>query len=424
MAARNSVPASGNSTGSLPATVAFAASIPKEQFVPIRTTELVELLCARPGMSAASREAFQNLARLLGATFHFEFHHELSGLKTAYAPFDPDRDTVAVLAAGDEQRESELNALFERFAWLLQRANFRQLSKQDLEAALSASSEWGLNLDVDFQLFDRLELFVRGDTTGTRSRRNWRTRFRWQEVPVPIYQRLVVILRLRDNGRRSTQLDTQNVFIKLFKDIPKMDLEMLLPGTKVRMSLVDRAKIVMPTLTGIGITIWKIVKGALLVAAAGASNAAMVLGLLGGTLGYGAKSLAGYLRTKEKYQLSLTKSLYFQNLDNNAGVLCRLLDEAEEQENREALLAYYFLWQVAPPAGWTSQELDARIEQYLGEVTGREIDFEVGDALAKLVRLGIVQSLPGGHLRVLPIAQALATLDKAWDHFFEYHRAA
>lgn len=392
--------------------------------MPIRTADLVELLCNRAEMTTANRDDFLNLTRLLAATFHFEFHQELQDLKNAYSPFDPDRDTVDALGTGEAARETQLVALFDRFGWLLERANFRRLSDQDLNAALNSRSDWGLNLEVDFKLFERLELYARGDITGTRSRRNWRNWFRWEDVPVPIYQRLVVILRLRNAGVRGPELDTENVFIKLFKDIPQMDLEMLLPGSKVRMSLVDRAKIIMPTLTGVGITIWKIIKGAMLAAAAGASSGLMLLGLLGGTLGYGAKSVFGYLRTKEKYQHSLTKSLYFQNLDNNAGVLCRLLDEAEEQENREALLAYYFLWQLAPAQGWSSDELDEQIESYLREATGREIDFEVGDALQKLIRLEIVKTLANGHLRAIPIALALTRLDRAWDGFFEYHRVA
>jgi hypothetical protein len=199
---------------------------------------------------------------------------------------------------------------------------------------------------------------------------------------------------------------------------------MLLPGTRVRMSLLDRAKIVMPTVSGLAITTWKIVKGALVAAAAGVSGVLMALGLIAGTLGYGVRSLFGYLRTKEKYQLSLTRSLYFQNLDNNAGVLFRLLDEAEEQESREALLAYFFLWRYAPESGWTSEELDLAIEKFLTEVTRQDIDFEVGDALDKLVRLRIVQTTSGERLRAVPIGQALVALDYAWDNFFQHSRAA
>ena len=41
--------------------------------------------------------------------------------------------------------------------------------------------------------------------------------------------------------------------MKLFKDIPRQDLDMLLPGTRFRMTLLDRGKILLPTLSGLAI---------------------------------------------------------------------------------------------------------------------------------------------------------------------------
>ena len=55
-----------------------------------------------------------------------------------------------------------------------------------------------------------------------------------------------------------------------------------------------------------------------------------------GGVGYSYKSWATYKSTKEKYSLNLTQSLYYQNLDNNAGVLTHLMDEAEEQGRLKA----------------------------------------------------------------------------------------
>ena len=96
-----------------------------------------------------------------------------------------------------------------------------------------------------------------------------------------------------------------------------------------------------------------------------------------GTLGDGVKSFFGYLRTKDKYQLNLTRNLYYQNLDNNAGVVFRLLDEAEEQECREAVLAYYMLWRHASDEGWTQDTLDREAERFLQEQLGLDkVDFE------------------------------------------------
>ncbi len=77
-----------------------------------------------------------------------------------------------------------------------------------------------------------------------------------------MYQRLVVILRLRDHAAKTRFIDTESVYIKIFKDIPKVDLEMLLPGTRFKLSLMDRGKIVLPTLSGVGLTVWKFLQGA------------------------------------------------------------------------------------------------------------------------------------------------------------------
>src|SRR5439155_12621563 len=98
---------------------------------------------------------------------------------------------------------------------------------------------------------------------------------------------------------------------------------------------------------------------------------------------YGFKSYTSYLNTKNRYALQLSQSLYYQTLDGNAGVLFRLLDEAEEQECREAILAWYFLWLKAGQEGWTSERLDDYIEEYLEERTGVKVDSEIGDAMDK-----------------------------------------
>ncbi|HEX4149865.1 MAG TPA: TMEM143 family protein, partial [Pirellulales bacterium] len=353
-------------------------------------------------------------------TLHFEYHTHLEDLKSAYAPFDPDADTLNETGLSDHEQRARLDRLFGRFTWLLQRANFEQLSRADLEQAMAAASHHGLSLEVDFDFFDRLEIYSRGEVARTQQRRSWKRLYRREAVEVPVYQRLVIMFRVRE-GRATRNLDTQDVFIKLFKDIPKMDLEMLLPGTRVKMSLLDRIRIIMPTVSGLVVSAVKAFKGALLAAAAGIYG---ILAVLGMTLGYGVKSFFGYLQTKQKYQLNLTESLYYQNLDNNAGVLCRLLDEAEEQENREAVLGYFFLWRQAGGRGNTAEGLDRQIELFLGEALGRPVDFEVEDALEKLLRMGLARQLPDGRYVALPLAASLQALDHAWDNYFSYNAAA
>ena len=215
--------------------------------------------------------------------------------------------------------------------------------------------------------------------------------------------------------------------MKLFKNIPKADLEMLLPGTRVRMTLFDQGRILVPTLSGVGIALFKLFTKAFATALAGFSGMLGFLILLAGTIGYGVKAFMGYLNTKDKYQLSLTRSLYFQNLDNNAGVFFRLLDEAEEQEFREAVLAWWLLWRQAAggdDGGWTAPQIDRAAEKFLRDRCNLKVDFEIEDALDKLRRMNLIEALPGGKWRAVSATSALYELDRAWDSFFTYHKDA
>lgn len=396
----------------------------REHFIPIRKTELVDLLCKTPvALTAAEQHDFRQFCRLVDATFHFEYQRDMDRLKDLYAPFDPDTDTVCLQRPVDDDTQQRLNGLVAKFEWLLERGNYRRLAREELDKALQETGLWGLNFHVNFEIFDRLELFYRGDATRERVLpRRWFGLRKERRVPIRIFQRLVVLLRFRKHPALPRNVDFNNVYIKEFKDIPRADLEMLVPGTRPKMRIWDQGKIGFPLLTGLGITGYRLAGGALLLAA-GVANIFAWLGLIGGTVGYGVKSYFGYLNTRNKYQLTLTESLFFQNLDNNAGVLFRLCDDALEQECREAFLAYYFLWREAGDNGWTDDELDDRVEQFLEQAAGLKVDFEIGDAMHKLRRLRVIEQAAADRIRAVPIAAALANLDQAWDNFFQYHRA-
>src|SRR5262249_7934911 len=169
--------------------------------------------------------------------------------------------------------------------------------------------------------------------------------YRLEETEVPIFRRLVLILKLRQHPRLPGPVDTENVYLKVFKDIPKLDVMMLLPVARVRFTKIDRGWIGLPLLSGAAVAAWNFVNDLF-------QNIG-TWGLAAGGIGYGYKSYYGYRQTKQRYHLTLTQSLYFQNLDSNAGVLTRLFDEAEEQECRAAILAYYCLWRYAPEGCWT-----------------------------------------------------------------------
>lgn len=385
----------------------------RHHFIPLARSELIDLLCADATWPEGERDVFRALCERVTAAYHFRYHRRLLELKADYAPFDPDTDNLPVFRLSAGEKQARLNGLMTDFGWLLERAGFTHLCRSEIEPVLDSASHWGIRMDVDFSAFEHIAIFARGEALQTRTRRVWWKLWRREEAEVPIYQRLVLILKLRRHPRLRGAVDTDNVYLKIFKDIPKLDVMMLLPGAKVRLSLFDRSKIGMPLLSGIALAVWNFVQdlASLLEKLLMSPNA--VWGLAAGGIGYGYKSFYGYQQTKQRYHLTLTQSLYFQNLDSNAGVLTRLCDEAEEQECRTALLAYFCLLRYAGAEGWTSADLDASMEFYLDRYADLPLLCDRGQGLAQLRRLGLVEEA-GERFRALPLQRALERMEQTW----------
>lgn len=412
----------------------------REAFIPVRVADLVDVLChdIGPALNApltdGEQAAFRRFATSVSEHVHHDYLWRLKRLKADYDPYDPDCDLLA-LAPDPADAEKKLNDLFDQFARLLQQANFRRLSREELEEIMRGASQWGVDMRVEWEAFEKLDVYVRGLTTGTRTVRKWYRLFRKHEVQVPVFSRVVIMLKQREHKALGKGADTQNVFLKLFKDIPRMDVEMLLPGTRIRMALLDKLRLGGSGLGTLGYVLFKLTSliapllravglfatGAIVGDKFGEEGVVALLALyapLALVGGYAYKTYASYATTRQTYQLQLSKSLYYQNLDNNGGVLYRLLDAAEEQVTREVLLAYFYLWRHGGEGGWTAEELDRRIEQDLSARLTVQVDFEVSDAVAKLERAGVVERV-GDRLRAVPIVEATGRIDEAWNTLAE-----
>jgi hypothetical protein len=386
-----------------------------ENFIPLARSELVDFLCADRGLPEEERGPFRALCEQIACAYHLEYHRRLVGLKQDYLPFDPDNETTRLVPLSAEQRQARLNDLLRELAWLLERAGFKHLSRSEIEPALAHSSDWGIRTDVDFSAFEHAAIFVRGGTVETRTRHRWYNLYRPEEAEVPIYRRLVLILKLRRHPRLRGPIDTDNVYLKIFKDIPKLDVLMLLPGARVQLSRFDRGRIGLPLLSGLALAAWNVLQDMAAVFEHALSSPSAMWALAAGGIGYGYKSFHGYQLTRQRYHLTLTQSLYFQNLDSNAGVLMRLFDEAEEQECRLAILAYWCLWRYAGAGGWTAADLDASVELYLDRYADLALSCRDRAALAQLQRLHLVEAA-GERFRAVPPARGVEAVRAGREH--------
>lgn len=386
-------------------------------------------MCLHDRKLETGADDFRQFSYMLDQVFHFEFHQVIEALKNAYADIDPDADTRRPGFDASENTQSFVSLL----DGLLEKANYERVTEADLNRALSESSLFKIRLHVDFDDFSEVSLFARGQSMRSETISSW-FGLRSRTIEFVNYDRVVVYLRIRDDFDHS-KLDSDlcragATLLKLFRNVPRADLEMLFPNTRVRMRLIDKLLIGVPAVVSGGIVLTTklgasmVLLGSLFGYWLGVSrepvelNQAAIVALLAGAAalgGYLWKQFSNFKNRKLRFMQALTQNLYFKNLDNNAGVFHRLANDAEEEESKEAILAYYFLLVSSEPL--TSSELDRKIESWFDARWSCELDFEIDDALHKLLTLGLVEK-SGDKLDAVAVKEGIRILDQRWDNYF------
>ncbi len=378
------------------------------------------------------RARFTALARLVAAWFHHDFHARLDGLKRDYEAFDPDR--IAADAAGSGGGAAPLSqpeAVGERFTaalgGVLEKGHYNLLSQSDIDFALGASTLFPIDVEIDFELFDHLMVYARGLRRQADDIPSW-LGLRKRRVEFEMYERVCVCLRLRQpppSARIAQDCVPGKIVLKLFRNIPRADLEMLLPNTRLKMRMIDKLLIGVPAVVG-GVPVAAKLAPAVVALAVlvGVQRAHIdqleIIAGLSGLFGLGLFLFRQWDKFKSRklhFLKMLSENLYFRNLDNNEGVLTRLVDEAEEEECKEALIAYVLA--LCEP-GLDAAAIDARAEAWLAETFGVDVDFQIDDALDKLVDLGVVRRDDSGAITAEPLGRALAEIDRRWDALYSF----
>ncbi len=397
----------------------------RENFVPLHTTDVVEFLSQHPALDSSQQAHFRELSGLILSLLHHLYRQRHEHLTYIYAPLDPDRDRLLMTVPTHESRDRLARELCEQLPDVLQRANYHRLTEEQIEQAIRAASRWGVRMRIRLDTLDHLHVYGRGYVIGQRSFRNWRNFYRPESVDVPLFQRVVVVFRTNSEFK-SSQFDSRRIYLRMFKNVPQQDVDMLLPALGIQMTWLDHSRIVVPSLYAAGITLWRFLRNVLLLAFFGVFKTAAMVVLVLFAIGFGLKSMFTYrTNTKRRYLLNMTQSLYYQNLDNNAGVLLQLLEEGEQQEACEAILAYFATAILLPTqavdggreGGTSMLDIDRACEKLLFEATKLQVDFDVESTIRNLSQLGIIRA-QGDGWSAIPLDEAIAALDQTWDNWF------
>ncbi len=399
----------------------------RERFVPGRVAAVADRLTALPIVAGTTDDdsRWSSLVRLVSALYHYEFHALEQRTVGAWDRIGTD-ELAAQEVTGD-------------LTGLLDGANYTPVTDAELDAAMDSEALIPLRIDVDFDLYDELLIYRRGVRTEVVDKKQFLRKP--EPIEITVDDDVIVHSRLKDADWFAThEIDAEkrgvvpgDASLKQFRNVPRADIEMLLPATQVRFRTVDTLKIAVPAVASAAVVLMtKLLPTlGLLFVLAGSYiglrddqpdiDQAALLVLFGGTVALGGFIFKQWSKLKNRridYLKTLSESLYFRTVADGPGVFHILLSSAEEQEVNEVLIAYRLL--LATDAAPTTDELDFAAEQWLRTSLETDIDFEVDDALGKLSRLGLATADSDGRWIPARLDEALVRLDGHWDDLFSF----
>lgn len=406
----------------------------REHYIPFNKEFLLEQQISVFAEDPQKSDAFKKLFDIVEHYYHYEAFNLNRNLKQNYALFDPD--------LSPKEREafvgkSDFLIFKETLHKVLAHGNYTRIDQETLDRAFKESDLIGLNLSIDFNAFKDYELYVRGHHKAIEKVSKFV--FWKKEIEVEYYDRVMVYLNYNEADYLKEKkvklgkmpVDPGSIGLKIFKRVPKNDLETIFPNAIPRMSTRDKLFFWVPGIGG-GISLLSTTVIPALIGMYAAyqsgetidllnSKASLNQGLiaLGILCAYLFRQYSNFINKKIKYGKMLSDSLYFKNLGNNSGAFYSLLNSSEEEVLKETILAYAFLYRSPTPL--TEDELDAQIESWFLTELHTDLDFDVKDALEKLQNIGLGIET-NGKWEVIGLDNALVKIDKLWDSVFEYNQ--
>jgi hypothetical protein len=406
----------------------------REHYIPFDKEFLLEQQLTAYAEDEKEVEEFKKLFDIIEHYFHYEAYNLIRNLKQNYALFDPDlnpKERAAFIG------KSDFSIFKENLLKVLDRGNYSRVDSETLDKAFKDSDLIGLKLAIDLDSYKDYEIYVRGHH---KTKEKVSKFFFWKkEIEIEYYDRVMIYLKYHDADYYTEKkvrldkmaIDPGSILLKIFKRVPKNDIETIFPNAVPMMSATDKILLWVPGLVGgISLLSTKVIPALISMQAAYQSGETIDLlnsktslnqGLIAlGVLGaYLFRQYNNFVNKKIKYSKMLSDSLYFKNLGNNSGAFYSLLNSSEEEVLKETILAYSFLNRSKTPM--TEAELDHQIESWFKTKHNTDLDFDVKEALLKLESIGL-GSETNGRWEVIPLNQALIRIDEIWDGVFEYNQ--
>ncbi|XP_019056116.1 PREDICTED: uncharacterized protein LOC104585793 isoform X2 [Nelumbo nucifera] len=229
----------------------------------------------------------------------------------------------------------------------------------------------------------------------------------------PAFQELILLYT--EDMHQHDKAEASSLQLKIYEKIPIPDLPVIFPHKKLSFRILDSVRLDVATILGLLAYFVNYKFEDIL-----SSPSAFLLDVIAIStlIIYIIRVALGYKQTWDRYQLLVNKTLNEKTLASGFGSIHFLLDASEQQQYKEAILAYAVLLQANEDEVLCRKSIGSSCEMFLYDKFKEKVEMPVDKALDTLLRLGlVVEVLSNGspRLHALSCFEACKALKKRWD---------
>ncbi|KAJ0726795.1 hypothetical protein HanPI659440_Chr12g0474411 [Helianthus annuus] len=226
----------------------------------------------------------------------------------------------------------------------------------------------------------------------------------------PAFQELI-LLYTKEIDQKESMGQPPVLQLKIYENIPIPDLPVIFPHKKLSFRILDTVRLDVASILGLLAYFINYKFENILT-----SPSAIVLDVIAASalVIYVSRIVLGYKQTWDRYQLLVNRTLYEKTLASGFGSVHFLLDASEQQQYKEALLAYAILLKTG-----SSQATYVRdqCERFMYDVFRKKVEMPIDKAVNTLMRLELVIEKEVGGLLPVPCSEAYTILKRRWNSF-------
>ncbi|KAK9075011.1 hypothetical protein SSX86_003330 [Deinandra increscens subsp. villosa] len=232
----------------------------------------------------------------------------------------------------------------------------------------------------------------------------------------PAFQELI-LLYTKDIEEKGSIDQAPLLQLKIYENIPIPDLPVIFPHKKLSFRILDTVRLDVASILGllayiINYKFENIVTSPSAIVLDVIAASALVL--------YLSRIILGYKQTWDRYQLLVNRTLYEKTLASGFGSVHFLLDASEQQQYKEAILAYAVLLKAGTSQATCVNSAQDQCERFMYDVFRKKVEMPIDKAVNTLMRLDLVIEKEVGEtvaLLPIPCSEASTILKQRWNSF-------